>query len=62
VLPSKLVEILRGLDAPFIARAGNGVIYHRGAAMQSKQELPLELMRRVKAAYDPNNVLPDMTA
>jgi FAD/FMN-containing dehydrogenase len=60
VLPSKMVEVLRGLDAPFVARAGNGVIYHRGAATQRKEELPLELMRRVKAAFDPKNLLPEL--
>ncbi|HZV35923.1 MAG TPA: FAD-binding oxidoreductase [Verrucomicrobiae bacterium] len=60
VLPSKLVETLHKLNAPFLARAGNGVVYHRGAAPAEKQELPLELMRRVKAAFDPKNLLPEL--
>ena len=61
VLPSRMIEAIRGLNgAPFVARAGNGVIYHRGPATPPKAELPLELMRRVKAAYDPNNILPGL--
>ncbi|MDB6022112.1 MAG: FAD-binding oxidoreductase [Pedosphaera sp.] len=61
VLPSRMVEAIRGLNgALFLARAGNGIIYHRGPAMPRKVELPLELMRRVKAAYDPNHILPDL--
>ncbi|HWF18925.1 MAG TPA: FAD-binding oxidoreductase, partial [Verrucomicrobiae bacterium] len=60
VLPSKIVEALRSLNSPFVARAGNGVIYHGGRVTQRKEELPLELMRRVKAAYDPKNLLPQM--
>ena len=61
VLPSKMVVAIRGLkDAPFIARAGNGVVYHRGAPIQRRNELPLELMRRVKDTYDPNHILPGL--
>ncbi len=60
VLPSKMVEVLRGLNAPFVARAGNGVIYHHGPTTPRTEELPFELMRRVKAAFDPNNTLPKM--
>src|SRR5579859_6246059 len=60
VLPSKIIEAIRGLDgATFVARAGNGVIYHRGAPVPHNGDLPLELMRRVKNAFDPNRVLPD---
>ena len=60
VLPSKIVEAIRGLEgAPFTARAGNGIIYHRGAPAPRNGDLPLELMRRVKNAFDPNRVLPD---
>lgn len=61
VLPSKMIEAIRGLNgAPFVARAGNGVIYHRGPAAPRKNDLPLELMRRVKDAYDPKHLLPDL--
>ncbi len=63
VLPSKLVEALKRLNgAPFVARAGNGVIYHRGAQPPATDKLPVELMRRVKDAYDPNHILPEFAA
>ena len=62
VLPSRLVETLRKLgNATFIARAGNGVIYHDGDPMPRKQELTAKLFERVKAAYDPHNALPKLT-
>ena len=60
VLPSKMLDALCELKTPFVARAGNGVIYHRGPATPRKDELPLELMRRVKDAYDPKHLLPDL--
>ena len=61
VLSSKLVEAIRGLNgAPFIVRAGNGIIYHRGTAKPPAEKLPLELMRRIKDAYDPNHIFPDL--
>jgi FAD/FMN-containing dehydrogenase len=60
VLPSKIVEAVRGLQSLFVARAGNGIIYHRGLETPHKEKLPLELLRRVKAAYDPKNILPAM--
>jgi FAD/FMN-containing dehydrogenase len=61
VLPSTLVGVIRGLgDAPFVARAGNGIIYHRGTPVPRKDVLPLQLMRRVKDAYDPNHILPEL--
>jgi len=61
VLPSKMIAAIRGLnDTPFIARAGNGIVYHRGAPAPRLAELPLELMQRVKDAYDPNHILPGL--
>ncbi|MDB6122886.1 MAG: FAD-binding oxidoreductase [Pedosphaera sp.] len=61
VLPSTIVRVIRNLDgAPFIARAGNGIIYHRGTPAPRSEVLPLELMRRVKDAYDPNHILPEL--
>ncbi len=61
VLPSRVVETIRGLgEVPFVARAGNGVIYYRGGPQPAKDELPVKLMRRVKEAFDPNHVLPDL--
>jgi FAD/FMN-containing dehydrogenase len=60
VLPSRVIETIAALgDIPFVARAGNGVIYCRGASNLPKVDLPVELMRRVKAAFDPRGLLPD---
>ena len=61
VLPSCLIETIRGLpNAPFVARAGNGVIYWRGEAIPPKNGRPIELTRRVKAAFDPKHILPEL--
>jgi hypothetical protein len=58
VLPSKTVEIIRGLgDVFFVARAGNGVIYYRGGTPPAKRELPKKLLQRVKDTYDPKHIL-----
>ena len=60
VLPSRLTEAIGTLRVrPFVARAGNGTIYYRGERVGAKAPLPSELMRRVKAAYDPKNLLPE---
>ena len=61
VLPSKIIEAIRGLaGVPFDARAGNGVIHHRGTLTRSADKPPLELTRRLKDAYDPNHIFPDL--
>lgn len=63
VLPTRVPEMISQLgDEPFVARAGNGVIYHRGQPIGPKRTMPAELMRRVKAAYDPKKLLPEFTA
>jgi len=59
-LPSRLTEGVAKLgNRPFVARAGNGTIYYRGERIGAEPALPAELMRRVKAAYDPKNILPE---
>lgn len=59
VLPSKLPEVLATLgSAPFIARAVNGIIHHRGAALP-KPAAPLALSRRLKDTFDPRHILPE---
>ena len=63
VLPSRLTESLALLgERPFVARAGNGTIFYRGEPVAAKHPLPSELMRRVKAAYDPMNLLPEFSS
>jgi FAD/FMN-containing dehydrogenase len=63
VRPSRVPETLTLLGSrPFVARAGNGVIYFRGEPIASKHApMPGELMRRVKATYDPKQILPEFT-
>jgi FAD/FMN-containing dehydrogenase len=62
VLPARVVERVHELrDAPFVARAGNGVIYFRGPKHVNRSNLPLNLMQRVKDTFDPKNVLPEFT-
>ncbi len=62
VLPSRLVETINGLGkVPFVARAGNGIIYHRGEAKTSKPALPVHLFQRVKDAYDPKHIFADLS-
>ena len=61
ILPSQLTEHLRSLgNAQFIARAGNGIIYHRGRTENPHSDLPVELFRRVKSVFDPNHTLPEL--
>jgi glycolate oxidase FAD binding subunit len=61
VLPSRLMEAVGGLEGvSLVARAGNGIIYYRGAPVPSRDELPLELLGRIKDAFDPNHLLPEM--
>jgi glycolate oxidase FAD binding subunit len=61
VLPSRCVEIMRLLGAAtFVARAGNGLIYSRGGKSIPSTKLPHDLFRRIKEAYDPNHVFPEL--
>ncbi len=61
VLPSKLPEAIRALGAvPFVSRAGNGVIFYRGAAPAACPARAAKLMRRVKDEYDPKHILPEL--
>jgi glycolate oxidase FAD binding subunit len=61
VLPSRLIETAGGLKGvPLVARAGNGIIYFRGEPVPDQDKLPLELLSRIKVAFDPNHLLPEM--
>ena len=62
VLSSRLMETIEELGPRrFVARAGNGVVYFRGEPMPGSDNLPSELMRRIKSAYDPKHILPELT-
>ncbi|MBI2924331.1 MAG: FAD-binding oxidoreductase [Verrucomicrobia bacterium] len=61
VLPSKLTGALRDLGTvTFVARAGNGVVYYRGGPAPPKLAFPRQLTQRVKDAYDPKHILPEL--
>ena len=61
VLPSKTVEVIRTLNnAPFVARAGNGIIYHYGQFRRDQDDRPSKLEDRLKNEFDPNHIFPDM--
>lgn len=60
VLPSKLSETVAGLHAPFVARAGNGIVYYRGEPVAQQHEPPFKLAQRLKQTFDPHNLLPEM--
>ena len=63
VLPSRLIEAIASLDArPFVARAGNGVLYYRGEKIAEATTSPGKLARRIKSAFDPKSVLRELTA
>ncbi len=56
VSPGKLISTLQNMgDESFVARAGNGVIYHPSAKLP---EVPLpDSQKRVKEIFDPKGVL-----
>jgi glycolate oxidase FAD binding subunit len=59
VLPSKLPTLVPQLaSVPFVARAGNGVVYHAGGSHPAGARDPDELSRRIKDCFDPHHVLP----
>ncbi len=62
VPPSKLIEAARQLHGAFVARAGNGILYHRGEIPALKNEAPLQLTRRLKQSFDPRDILPGLPA
>ena len=62
VLPSRMVEILGAMEsARFVARAGNGIIYSRGATKRERCQTSSKLAERLKDEFDPKRILPDST-
>jgi FAD/FMN-containing dehydrogenase len=65
VLPSRLVETLMQFEPQdsFVARAGQGAVEYRGAAPATQRDVAVpELVRRIKALYDPTHILPAFPA
>ena len=61
VLPSQLGPALRELgNAEFVARAGNGLVYHRGEPRPEPARSTNRLSQRVKEAFDPHHVFPEI--
>lgn len=61
VVPSRLGETIRQLgNTLFVTRAGNGVLWHRGEANPPSSILPIDLARRIKEAFDPKHIFPDL--
>ncbi|MGV3774465.1 MAG: FAD-binding oxidoreductase [Verrucomicrobiales bacterium] len=65
VLPSQVVKTIERLDGrPFLARAGNGVVYYGGPALPRQSPLPAVkvLSDRLKQSFDPHFILPFLHA
>jgi len=61
VLPSRVVEILGGMgEGTWLAHAGNGVIHYRGGETPPQPALPWALLRRIKTAFDPTGLFPQL--
>jgi FAD/FMN-containing dehydrogenase len=61
VLPSRTVETLGGMgEATWLAHAGNGVIHYRGGEAHRRTELPWVVLRRIKTAFDPTGLFPEL--
>ncbi|MBI3418173.1 MAG: FAD-binding oxidoreductase [Verrucomicrobia bacterium] len=63
ILPSRLEEVLSSLgEILFVARAGNGVIHYRGGQPSPSSPSSLAVARRLKEAFDPKGILPELPA
>lgn len=59
LLPSESISwIERTQPGRFVARLGNGLIDYEGGQAPPPPDVPLELTRRIKAAFDPRNLFP----
>ncbi len=60
VLPNSMADALAPIErGRFIARLGNGVIYHDGEPLMKRMIPNAALAARLKTAYDPHGILPD---
>jgi FAD/FMN-containing dehydrogenase len=63
ILPSRLIDTVGRLGGvPFVARAGSGILYYRGGPALSMPTNPTVLAGRLKDAFDPKHILPDLPA
>ncbi|MBM3836188.1 MAG: FAD-binding oxidoreductase [Verrucomicrobia bacterium] len=63
VLPSALVQTLRELgEDAFVARAGNGIIWHREKPQAFRGDWRPRLTEQIKRTFDPNNTLPELSS
>jgi glycolate oxidase FAD binding subunit len=63
VLPSHLSKTICQLgNTPFVARAGNGVLWHCGETRPETSAPPNPLARRLKETFDPRRTFPDLPA
>jgi FAD/FMN-containing dehydrogenase len=63
ILPSRLSDTVDRLGGiPFVARAGSGILYYRGGPELSMPRNPTVLAGRLKDAFDPKHILPDLPA
>jgi FAD/FMN-containing dehydrogenase len=61
ILPCRLPETVCKLGGiPFVARAGNGLLYHRGEPVRAPTRPPMDLLCRIKETFDPKRILPEM--
>lgn len=61
VLPSRLTDCLAGIAAlPFIAHAGNGIVYVRGGGQPPRSPTTTALLHRLKETFDPHHILADL--
>ncbi len=61
VMPSALMDTLARLEGcAFVARAGNGVIYHTQGPPAPPATAPSALQQRLKDAFDPHHTLPSL--
>jgi FAD/FMN-containing dehydrogenase len=61
VLASTIGETIQSLrGTPFVARAGNGIVFYRGERLPRPDNLPMQLMDRLKQEFDPKRILPEL--
>lgn len=63
VVPARLPDAIERTEGRrFVARAGQGIVYHEGPTLVPSPPQPRVLLDRLKAAFDPANILPPLPA